>query len=193
MNFKNRNKKTMIILLIGSIVVILLLLGLITWTQKHRFEANKKSLNDAANKTYEDALTAKSNGVDMTFEERTASYKQSIVDLNKVVANDPANTNALMKLASAYYNTGDKDSAIATIEKAIKYDPTNNILFNNLGNFYQEIKDYETAIKNYKKSIDLNSKYPNAYTNLAVVQHDFMNLKDEAIQTLSDGFRTIAR
>lgn len=77
-------------------------------------------------------------------------------------------TQPLVNLASVYEKLGDKKNQLYYLQKAIKYNPNDYLAYYYLGDYYRCEGKYPFAISNYKESVKINSKFANAYLNLAI-------------------------
>lgn len=120
-------------------------------------------------------------------QQRFEAYKKSIPELEKKTGSDPKDIGSMLRLASAYYNVGDLNNAIATLQKAIEVDGGSALAHNNLGNLYREKGDITSSDMEYNKAITIDPKLASAYINLAVNLHDSEDRSDEAIAILNQG------
>lgn len=76
---------------------------------------------------------------------------------------------ASLNLARIYRERGGNDEAIALIREAVKREPDFPKLYNEAGRNYFDSGLNSFAIKHYEKALELENRYPEAATNLAVV------------------------
>lgn len=82
------------------------------------------------------------------------NFKEVIKILEKGLKENPTNTQILALLASAYEETGDRQTALKYIEKANKLEPDNHIIQNFLGFLYAELNmNLDEALKLIEKAL----------------------------------------
>lgn len=84
-------------------------------------------------------------------------------------AESPDDINLLLSEANIHFKLGNKDEFKKLLEEATQKDPNNAELQYNLGVIAGESGDNESAKAYYNKAIELDSKYINAYINMAAL------------------------
>ncbi len=95
---------------------------------------------------------------------------------------------ASLNLAAIYREQGKYDEAIALIREAVKREPDFPKLYNEAGRNYFESDLNDMAIKHYEKALELQERFPEAATNLAVALMKAGKL-DTAIELLEKTIR----
>ena len=85
-------------------------------------------------------------------------YKDALRTYKKVLALDPANTQARDWLGYTYNRMGEIDNAIRTYKKMIEIDPQNIVAYYSLGVIYAKEKEFRAAKGNFLKAISTTSK-----------------------------------
>lgn len=84
-------------------------------------------------------------------------------------AENPDDLNLVLTEANVHYTMGNTEKFKELLEYATERDPNNAELQYNLGVIAADADDFENAKKYYQRAIALNSKYTNAYINLAAL------------------------
>lgn len=95
--------------------------------------------------------------------------KKAIPILEKVVALNQDDANAIFELGSAYLSEGIYDKAIDYLKDAIKLDPNNYDYYFKIGFAYERKELFVNAIITYKKVIEMNSVESEVYYRLGIV------------------------
>lgn len=82
---------------------------------------------------------------------------------------NPNDINLITTEAVVQYNLGNSEKSKSLFEQATQLDPTNPELQYNLGVIAGEAGDFKNASNYYNRAIELNSKYLDAYMNLATL------------------------
>lgn len=101
-----------------------------------------------------------------------ATAKKAIVDARKT---NPDDTSLIISEADLYLKTNDFDTYKKIISEVVAKNPNNADLWYNLGVISGQSKDLNAkaeAEKYYIKVIEIDPKYKNAYTNLAILKLD---------------------
>jgi tetratricopeptide (TPR) repeat protein len=88
-----------------------------------------------------------------------------LADLNKAVAAEPRNIEAILNRAAALRGLGDRDHAIADFDAVIKLRPDVASAYYERGNTYREKGDMTRAIADYSSSIRLKPDYIDAFND----------------------------
>lgn len=96
----------------------------------------------------------------------------SLVTLQKSVAADPENLQAVVALANAYSVHGCWNDALEAYQAAIKLDSQNADLYNDLGTIYEELGNTQQGEEAYQKAVALNSAHSTAYLNLGLLYQE---------------------
>lgn len=82
---------------------------------------------------------------------------------------NPNDINLITTEAVVQYNLGNSEKSKSLFEQATQLDPINPELQYNLGVIAGEAGDFKNASNYYNRAIELNSKYLDAYMNLATL------------------------
>ncbi len=103
---------------------------------------------------------------------------KAIPILEKVVALNQDDANAIFELGSAYLSEGIYDKAIDYFKDAIKLDPNNYDYYFKIGFAYERKELFVNAIITYKKVIEINSVESEVYYRLGIVYDGAGKYKD---------------
>jgi cytochrome c-type biogenesis protein CcmH/NrfG len=110
-------------------------------------------------------------------------YQQRIAELEKVVANEPKNLQALTMLANDYYDTDQAQKAIGTYAKALELDPRNPNLLTDQGVMYKRIGAFDKALANFEKAQSIDPKHLQSLYNIGIICAQDMKQPDKALKT----------
>lgn len=110
-------------------------------------------------------------------------YKQRIEELEKVLAVDPKNLQALTMLANDYYDTDQPQKAIDTYAKALELDPKNPNLLTDQGVMYKRIGSYDKALANFEKAQSIDSQHLQSLYNMGIIYAEDLKQPDKALKT----------
>ena len=74
---------------------------------------------------------------------------EAIAACTEALSRFPKNATLYYNRASAYYETGDLDRAIADYTRAIEIDPAYGLAYTHRGDIYQRKDDFDSAIADY--------------------------------------------
>ena len=109
-------------------------------------------------------------------------YQKRIVELEKVVANEPKNLQAWTMLANDYYDTDQTQKAINAYAKALELDPKNPNLLTDQGVMYKRIGWYDKALVNFEKAQQIDPKHLQSLYNIGVIYADDLKQPDKAVK-----------
>jgi cellulose synthase operon protein C len=89
------------------------------------------------------------------------------LELEKALALDKSNLEAIEALAHVEMARGSADQAVAVYEKAVQDNPTNDQLYVSLGNLLESRGNLDGAEQSYKKALQLRPENAEAANNLA--------------------------
>jgi tetratricopeptide (TPR) repeat protein len=118
------------------------------------------------------------------------NFSMAVVHLERAVAADSANVNALYMLGYSYYHAENYKSAVSAFSKVINYRPAETSAYYyrgkartymanyapNLANTERE-KLFLSAVRDFSKAISLNGDDMKFYQNRALAYHDYGVLK----------------
>jgi tetratricopeptide (TPR) repeat protein len=97
----------------------------------------------------------------------TEDWRGAASEYRKALQRDPTYYLALHNLATALYQLGDNDKAIAGFRQALEHNDGYPYTHNNLGLAYARAGKHEEACAELRRAIDLAPDYYKAYNNLA--------------------------
>lgn len=95
--------------------------------------------------------------------------RKAVKHFNAAIAQEPKDTDAILNLALAHDNLGDKQEAAKTYQKVIDTDPVSTQArdaYNNLGLVNTSFKEYKKAKECYEKALELDPSFVPARMNL---------------------------
>jgi len=172
------------------ILIIVVLLSNIAFSQSDAEAYFKKGWSLMQNKNYNEAIEYFTKSIDEI--EMGATYVNrgickgelgdtigAINDYKKAIELDPKNKyfayNASINIGYLNYEQSNYSLAKEYYNKAINIDKKNHIAFSYIGDVYYKEEDYENAIENYTKAINLEKKAYNLYFNRAEAYYDNEN------------------
>lgn len=131
-------------------------------------------------------------------------FKLAVVQLEKALAEDSTNVNALYMLGYSYYHAENYKSSVAAFTKVISLRPSETSAYYYrakarayMANYTTNIANSEreklllACIRDFTKAIALNSEDVKFYQNRAVAYHDYGVLKAQKIPRLYDKTRAL--
>jgi tetratricopeptide (TPR) repeat protein len=112
----------------------------------------------------------------------------AFADLDRAIALDPTNANALRERSNAHRTAGRLDRALTDANEAIRLAPDDAKMFDNRGNVFNNNRQYDRAIEDYNEAIRLDPSYAQAWRDRGVAYYfkqDYANAiknYDEAIR-----------
>ncbi|KUJ60423.1 hypothetical protein AR687_17710 [Flavobacteriaceae bacterium CRH] len=94
-------------------------------------------------------------------------YKSAVTTLQKALAIEPQNAQALLTIGDAYYGANNQNDAYKAYRDAFTADPTLLRAKMQLGVLLKGAKSYEEAIKSFNEVIALDANYGPVYRELA--------------------------
>lgn len=107
---------------------------------------------------------------------------------NKVIAQDPKNMEAHIKLGVIYLRTYGYPEAESKLRSAVALNPKNAEAYFYLGETFGIQKKYEEAISHFEKTVSLNPNYAKAFNNLAHIYFE-KKLYDKALDTVKEALK----
>ena len=94
-------------------------------------------------------------------------YKSAVTSLQRALAIEPQNAEALLAIGDAYYGANNQNDAYKAYRDAFTADPTLLRAKMQLGVLLKGAKSYDEAIKSFNEVIALNANYGPVYRELA--------------------------
>ncbi len=101
-----------------------------------------------------------------------------IMSLEKELAANPKNADALVALGNIWYDNNQPDKAIAAYEKYLAIRPDDPNVLTDLGVMYRRAGQPQKAIASFDKAIAADPRHEVSYFNKGIVY--FFDLKDKA-------------
>ncbi len=118
--------------------------------------------------------------------QRIGKNDKAITELQKLIALNPKDAQAIGMLAEVYQNTGEKQKALDTYNKVLEVDPNNAFIHLSLADFYRTNGEKEKSIQELKfafsnKELDVETKINiiSSYFSLISLHPE---LKDQAME-----------
>lgn len=132
------------------------------------------------------------------------NFSMAVVHLERAVAADSANVNALYMLGYSYYHAENYKSAVSAFSKVINYRPAETSAYYyrgkartymanyapNLANTERE-KLFLSAVRDFSKAISLNGDDVKFYQNRALAYHDYGVLKAQKTPKFYDKIKAL--
>ncbi len=110
-------------------------------------------------------------------EKSTASDVQSrIVGLEKMLAVNPNNAEALVQLGNDYFDMGNYEKAVEIYQRSLAVDPRNADVITDMGVAYRKMGKSKEAADAFRKTLEVDPDHALALFNLGIVLRD--DLKD---------------
>lgn len=114
---------------------------------------------------------------------RRGAYDQAVEELEQIVADNPEDLYALVRIALIHGEMGDHERAIADLKGIVHAHPSELRVRDYLGLMYEEIKDYDKAIGTYRTNLDLAPTFYDSRLHLGYLMYRLKRY-DEAIPQL---------
>ncbi len=99
----------------------------------------------------------------------TKSYEDAATIYNQLIDMGITSSRIYSNLGHVYSQMGNKGDAIANLRLAIQNDPKNAYTYNNLASLYFDTYDFERAKKYAKDALDINHKFRQSASLLAII------------------------
>lgn len=94
-------------------------------------------------------------------------YARALQEIDEILAEDPANKNALIFGGLCYQNLGDKEDALFYYDKALYYEPENADVHYLRGECLADLNRLDEAQESFEKALYYQSDYYKAHIELA--------------------------
>lgn len=131
-------------------------------------------------------------------------FKLAVTHLEKAMAADSTNVNALYMLGYSYYHAENYKNSVSAFSKVITLRPTETSAFyyrgkakSYMANYTPNISNAEreklllSSIRDFSKAIELGNEDVKFYQNRAVAYHDYGVLKAQKIPRLYDKVKAL--
>ncbi|MBW2476641.1 MAG: tetratricopeptide repeat protein [Deltaproteobacteria bacterium] len=102
--------------------------------------------------------------------------QSQINEIKGILANDPSNRQAWVKLGHLYFDNNQPINAIDAYEKALELNPNDPDVLTDQGVMFRRMGTYERAIKNFIKANEIDPDHEISLFNLGIVYR--YDLKD---------------
>jgi cytochrome c-type biogenesis protein CcmH/NrfG len=110
-------------------------------------------------------------------EQNTASDVRSrIAGLEKMLAANPNNVEALVQLGNDFFDEGNYEKAVETYQRSLQIDPRNVDVITDMGVSYRKLGKSREAVDAFRKALEVDPNHAMALFNLGIVLRD--DLKD---------------
>ena len=89
---------------------------------------------------------------------KKGNISSALESLEKIIAKNPNDTEALKKIAEIFYKNGDIPQATQNLEEAKSINPKDINILKKLGEIYLRKEDYKNAKANYEQALRINPK-----------------------------------
>jgi tetratricopeptide (TPR) repeat protein len=98
--------------------------------------------------------------------------KARISEIERTLASNPNNSQALIQLGSDYFDIGQYDKSIETYDKALKIDPKNAEITTDMAVAYRRLGKTDESVKMFRKALEIDPNQTLAMFNLGIVLRD---------------------
>jgi cytochrome c-type biogenesis protein CcmH/NrfG len=105
-----------------------------------------------------------------------------IRELTQIVAKDPANRAAWVRLGNLYFDTNQYTDSIQAYTKALELDPNDPDVITDRGVMYRSVGDSSKAAAEFKRASELDPRHLNSLMNLGVVLRYDLNDAEGAMK-----------
>lgn len=110
-------------------------------------------------------------------EQNTASDVRSrIAGLEKMLAVNPNNVEALVQLGNDYFDAGNYEKAVETYQRSLQIDSRNADVITDMGVGYRKLGKSKEAVDGFRRALEVDPDHAMALFNLGIVLRD--DLKD---------------
>ena len=95
--------------------------------------------------------------------------QSQINEIKGILANDPSNHQAWVKLGHLYFDNNQPINAIDAYEKALELNPNDPDVLTDQGVMFRRMGTYERAIKNFSKANEIDPNHEISLFNLGIV------------------------
>jgi cytochrome c-type biogenesis protein CcmH/NrfG len=111
-------------------------------------------------------------------EDTTTGVRSRIAGLEKMLAVNPNNVDALVQLGNDYFDTGNYEKAVETYQRSLRIDQRNADVITDMGISYRKLGKSKEAVDAFRKALEVDPNHAMALFNLGLVLRD--DLKDYA-------------
>jgi tetratricopeptide (TPR) repeat protein len=160
-------------------VVVLLVLGGLTWKQAHLYQNQTALWEDTLAKNPTSWMADDNLG---TIFRGAGDFGKAIDYYHKAIRLNPNFAQAHYNLGIVLFKTGEAGEAMGEFQKAIQLDPEDSLAFYNFANALDQNGQADEAIRQYKEAIRLDPDFINARINLGILFGRLGRLDEAAAQ-----------
>lgn len=105
-----------------------------------------------------------------------AETRSRIAGLEKMLATNPQNVQALVALGNEYFDAGNHEKAVEFYQRAIRIQPSNPDVLTDMGISYRKLGKIPEAVNAFRMATEVDPQHSIALFNLGLVLRD--DLKD---------------
>jgi tetratricopeptide (TPR) repeat protein len=105
--------------------------------------------------------------------------------LQTLVARDPTDVKSWIALGNEYFDSQQREKAIAAYDKALQLQPNNPDVLTDQGVMYRELSQFDKAVANFKKANSVNPKHLQSLLDLGVVYGRDLKDYDNAMEAFN--------
>src|SRR3954447_12809994 len=105
--------------------------------------------------------------------------------LQTLVARDPTDVKSWIALGNEYFDSQQREKAIAAYDKALQLQPNNPDVLTDQGVLYRELSQFDKAVANFKKANSINPKHLQSLLDLGVVYGRDLKDYDNAMEAFN--------
>jgi tetratricopeptide (TPR) repeat protein len=105
--------------------------------------------------------------------------------LQTLVARDPTDVKSWIALGNEYFDSQQREKAIAAYDKALQLQPNNPDVLTDQGVMYRELSQFDKAVANFKKANSFNPKHLQSLLDLGVVYGRDLKDYDNAMEAFN--------
>jgi tetratricopeptide (TPR) repeat protein len=160
-------------------VIVLLVLGGLTWKQAHIYQDQKALWEDTLAKNPTSWMADDNLG---TVYRGEGDFEKAIDCYRKAIQLNPNFAQAHYNLGIILFKTGDAGEAMSEFQEAIQLDPQDALAFYNFANALDQGGQPDDAIKQYEEAVRLKPDFINARVNLGIAFGRLGRLDEAATQ-----------
>jgi tetratricopeptide (TPR) repeat protein len=131
-----------------------------------------------ASKQSERSLRASAN-----YKAKQGDYKSAIALLTQLISRNPADAISYNNRGLVYFQTGQREKALADYNRALQLNPELDSAYNNRANYYASSGKLAEALTDYEQALDLNPANIRTWINQAITFRE-LGLYDLALENL---------
>jgi len=109
-------------------------------------------------------------------------FRNRIAGIEKMLAVNPNNPEALTQLGNDYFDTGNFAKAVEAYQKTLQLTPDRADVWTDLGVSYRRLNNPTEAVKAFRKAQEIDSTSPASLFNLGLVLRDDLKDSEGALQ-----------